>query len=148
MRISLPRTGLVHIGHQTLARAKARAKHKARAKGPPRCLWFFSMEDVEPQQMQEMQYVTDSTWGRVRTRSMLDVVIEDTIYVHCQSAANTLPMSSAPRSHRALDYMTKSARKVMKVSCKPQNHLQVQVTKVTYQLQFPKWQLEKNRRGA
>ena len=30
----------------------------------------------------------------------------------------------------------------MKMSCKPQNHLQVQVTKVTYQLQFPKWQLE------
>ena len=100
------------------------------------------MEAAEPPQMQEMQSVMVSTWVHVQTRSMLDVVIEDTIYVHCQSAANTLPMSSAPRSHRALDYKTKSARKVMKVSCKLQNHLQVQVTKVTYQLQFPKWQLE------
>ena len=92
--------------------------------------------------MQEMQSVTVSIWGHVQTRSMLDAVIEDTMYVHCQSVANTMPMSIAPPSHRALDYMTKSARKVMKVSCKPQNHLQVQVTKVTYPLQFPKWQLE------
>ena len=106
------------------------------------------MEAAEPSQIQKMQSVTLSIWRHVRTRSMLEAEMEDTMYVHCQSVANTMPMSTAQPSHRALDYMTKSAKKVMKVSCKPQNHLQVQVTKVTFKLQFPKGQLEKNRKGA